>query len=167
MDANSIYHVEKISEYKNKSTKAVWQNSGFKTKQSMVLFIVFICIFFVAIPTYILPNSQKHLRNSVNYNVLFVSSILIIMTTIFWFDEFVSEKKEELAFIALSPITFLILHKITDLFWQKKYNRHIYFYQKYSQDYESQESTWTEFCFQFLIFIIPFMWITIGNLIFK
>ena len=133
----------------------------------MVLFIVLLSGFFIGIPTIISPTTQKYLRNPSIFKILIGISLLIIITTMISFHEFVLEQKEELAFIAMSPLTFLILHKITDQFWKKKYGRHIYFYKKHSNDEESKESSWIEFFLQMLISIIPFFWIGIGNYIVK
>ena len=133
----------------------------------MVLLIVLFCGFFVAIPTIILPTSQKLLRNNTNFKLLIGLSIVIIVFTIISFNEFITDEVEELAFIALSPLSFLILHRAVDKFWQKKFGRHIYFYKKYSDDKESKESTWKEFFVQILILIIPFFWLIIGDYVVK
>jgi hypothetical protein len=134
----------------------------------MITLILFFCIFFVSIPTLIYPPSHKIFRNKKSYAFAYGLSIIPIVVSAFMLLNFslsVTEKVNSL--IALSPITFLILYKIFDKLSIEEYGRHIYFSTKYSKDKESLESTWSEWFFQMLLLLNPFLWLGIGILIFK
>ena len=128
----------------------------------MIIILIFISVCFTGAMSFM--QLHKVLRNNRNYKILIVFSALLPFTLLL--DDITSKKDIANSLVALSPICYLIVYKIFDKQIMSKYNRHIYFYKKYSTDQESVESTWQEFLYQFFLFLIPFFLIGIGKMIY-
>lgn len=104
------------------------------------------------------------LGNNKTYKTLFIFAVLLPFTLLL--DDLDSKKEIINSLVSFGPISYLIAYKIFDKRILAKYNRHFYFYTKYSSEKESIESTWQEFLYQMFLFFIPFLLIGIGELIF-
>jgi len=120
-----------------------------------VLVFTFICVFFVFIPGLIHVKLIKYLRTSKYYNRAVISAIILIIISILMWEDFEIQKNIHLRFVGFAPLLFLILFKILNNIWNLYLKRDLYFYQKYSNDIESINSTWKEFLIQFFIVFFP------------
>ena len=129
----------------------------------LALSIIFVFAFIIN------PPLHKIFRNKKTYNYfLFFSIILPLISFLTLFGEI--EKQKLSFFITLSPLIFLLLYKYFDNRILKKFNRNIYFYNKYNvlwKDEESDYTTSTDNWFQFVISLAPLFllygigWITL------
>jgi hypothetical protein len=83
-----------------------------------------------------------------------------------------TENEKRFSLTSLSLVTFLILYKIFDRIIMRKYDRHmhlVYFggpFNRFDYDVNERENTRQENLFQFILFIIPIFWTTLGYIVF-
>lgn len=106
------------------------------------------------------------LRKKINFQIVaIIACIPIILTLLILL--FSNDDERRFSFICLVPFTMLFMYKCADNYILKKINRHFYFYQKYSDGFESKNATWIEFLIQMSIAFFPlFFWAYLGDLIF-
>jgi purine-cytosine permease-like protein len=111
--------------------------------------------------------SGSFLRKKVNFRIVsIIACIPIILTLLILL--FSLEDERRFSFYCLVPLTMLFMYKCADYYILKKFNRHFYFYKKYSNGLESKNATWIEFLIQMSIAFIPlFFWTYLGELIFN
>jgi hypothetical protein len=120
-----------------------------------VLVLTFICWFFVFIPGLIHVKLIRYLRISKYYNRSVIFAIVLIVISILMWKDFEIQKFKHMRFIGFVPLVFLLLFKSLNNIWNLYLKRDLYFYQKYSKDFESINSTWKEFFIQFFIVFFP------------
>lgn len=119
------------------------------------LFFTLFCGFFIFIPGLIHVKFIKLLRVSKYYNIsLFIAIIIIFISIIMW-ESIEFQKVKHLRFVGFAPLLFLVFYKILNNIWKFYIKRDLYFYQRYSKDYESINATWKEFFIQFFIVFSP------------
>lgn len=120
-----------------------------------VLFFAFICVFYVFIPGLIHVKLIKYLRIPQFYNRAVIFALVFIVISIFMWKDFEIQKLKHLRFIGFVPLVFLILFKSLNNIWNLYLKRDLYFYQSYSKDFESINSTWKEIFIQLFIVFFP------------
>jgi hypothetical protein len=116
------------------------------------------------------PKLHKVLRDNWTYYTLLIFSFLLILGVAAALSPKLDMIEKRNSFASLCPITFLILYRQFDNYIIRKLKRHIYFRTQYSTlfvDEESKEATSIEYLFQMLLFIIPLLWMVVGNFIFR
>jgi hypothetical protein len=136
----------------------------------MIVIGVLISIFFVMLPTIIVPITHKVLRNKKVFYSLVVFSLGLIVAVSSEYNIRLDQGDKINFLISFSPLTFLILYKSFDNIILKKLNRHIHFYAglilSTYWDEESKDVTDLEMFLQSVFLFIPFLWVGIGFLIF-
>jgi hypothetical protein len=106
-------------------------------------------------------------KSKSSLNFLTAVAFIPIILTLLFFQSFVDDQRENFLFTSLAPLSNLGLYKLANNYTIRRYGRQFYFYQRYSNSFESKNSTWIEFFMQMTIAFVPiFFWIAIGDLIF-
>ncbi len=129
-----------------------------------------VVIMFLFCGIYMFPfmiGSGSFLRKKVNFRIVaIIACIPIILTLLILL--FSLDDERRFSFYCLVPFTILFMYKCADNYILKKFNRHFYFYKKYSDGFESKNATWIEFLIQMSIAFVPlFFWTYLGDLIFN
>ena len=117
--------------------------------------MLFLALFFVWIPTFIVPPTHKYLRNKIVYICCIVVAILIFSLSVANYSQNISPIEKSHIPLYISPLVFLILYKIFDMIVQRRLNRHMYFWMKYMRNKESLEQTRFEWLLQMVLVFVP------------
>ncbi|AKQ45871.1 hypothetical protein TH63_09810 [Rufibacter radiotolerans] len=128
--------------------------------------MLFLALFFVWIPTFVVPPTHKYLRN----NTVYICCIIVAISIFGWSLENYSPNLPQIEKshmpLYISPLVFLILYKLFDNIIQKRLERHMYFRMKYMSNKESEEQTWFEWLLQMVLGFVPLICGAIWLLIF-
>lgn len=117
--------------------------------------MLYIALFLVWAPTFIVPPIHKYLRNRIVFICYIVIGVLIsgIYTANYVHNLSTLEKSHAPFYI--SPLVFVILYKVFDMIVQRKLNRHMYFNTRYATNKESLEQTTLEWLLQLILIFVP------------
>lgn len=117
--------------------------------------MLYLALFFVWIPTFLVPPIHKYLRNNLVYTCCLIIAISIFGWSVANYSENLPPIEKSHTPFYIGPLVFMILYKVFDKIVQRRLDRHMYFWMKFMRNKESVEQTFYEWLLQMILGFVP------------